>query len=646
LGEDFRLETTFSYKIRHYGGAPYKAAHEKKVIPCSVLKTETWETQSVNCEDDFSMGPWPHQYTFKNKTIQWEEKFTQFADQRWGGDHKFTYGFRVEHHDNRFNERWNPVFWYSPRGATETDPTDLTQTVSAVVRYIQPRKDTMRLLGLYAQDEMRVSKRWSFNFGGNYMDQRLTTFGYRGKPYVDFQGSFQGQRSLEQELLNNTGCLEAEFLLSSDDDEFWNPGFPGNDLARMRCMPIDGGAMKSYVGVTDVTKYIPGVLNYVADAEALRFGDGSFTAFFSAVWRPYGDEDTVVRFNLSRQYGQLARYMGWETQTQEVGSLHAEYSNPSQKPCPLSEWNSPTSIYNCYDLPEYYLFDRELDTPFTDEWTVSVARNITETFGIDVRYTNRRAYKQPFFKDINQTVNREGKVMWIDPLVLEETGGKNKNFKAIWYLTNQETRTFESVEIVLTKYMSRNWELNANYSYILSTGVAEDISEFEEGFEEHSPPGTAFLPEVGVLEDDQRHEVNINLLNYMPGDFRVGTIVNWASGLPYSRIYVYNNPTICPFNPSLCGGFLGEGRNAYRNPSHWRVDMSLIKDFEWGESWGTLSLEVENLFNEAYVDDQSVVMQRFRREGGDRLGPLVSKSIFFPEHHFGRSWEFSFTYEF
>jgi hypothetical protein len=655
LGQDLRLETTLASTIHHLGDAPYKPVHERKIIPCSALKTVAEPTHSVTCVDDFVMGPWPNQFTFTNKSLQWEERFTQFSDKRWGGDHKFTYGFRVEHHDNRFDERWEPIFFYTQRSLEQEAPGQTSQDVEVAVPYIQPRRDTMRLLGLYAQDEMRVSQRWSFNFGGNYLDQRLTTFGYRGNPdgYVDFWGHFQGRRPMEptpgidvSELGNNTGCLDREFLLSSDSDEFWNPDKP-NDPIYMRCMPINRLNM-STIGVTDITKYIPGVINYVADAEALRFGDGNFTAFFSAIWRPYGDENTVVRFNLSRQYGQLARYMGWETTTQEVAGYLNQNTDPQEvcnyfTPDGTHDWDNTFHLYDCYQLPEYYLFDRELDTPYTDEWTVSVARNITDTFGIDVRYTNRRAYKQPFLEDINQTFDEEGTLRPIDPTDLGASGGKNKNFRAIWDLSNRETRTFESVEVILTKYMSRNWELSANYSYIISTGVAEDIAEFEEGLE-YAPWGLTFLPEPGFLEDDQRHEVNISLLNYFPGEFRVGTIVNWASGRPYSQIYVYSGKTVCPY--PLCGGYLGQGRNAFRNPSHWRLDLSLIKDFEWGESWGTLGLEVSNLFNEAFIDDQSAVLQHFRRESEGRMGPLNRKAIFFAEHDFGRSWEFSFTYHF
>jgi outer membrane receptor protein involved in Fe transport len=322
LGSDLRLETTLSYKIHHIGRAPFKPVHERKVIPCSVLKTIAEPTQSIVCEDDFIMGPWPNQYTFTNKSLQWEERFTQFSDQRWGGDHKFTYGFRVEHHDNRFDERWEPQFWYLLRAPG----METSQDVEVDVPYIQPRKDTMRLLGLYAQDEIRVSKRWGFNFGGNYLDQRLTTFGYQGHPYNDFQ-NITGRQNAAFPLsiadAFNAGCLDRTFLLSSDSDAFWNPGDPSNDLTVMRCMPIDRDNMTT-IGVNEIEYYIPGVLSHVADAEALRFGDGNFTAFFSAIWRPYGDENTVVRFNLSRQYGQLARYMGWETSTQEVAGLFTE----------------------------------------------------------------------------------------------------------------------------------------------------------------------------------------------------------------------------------------------------------------------------------------------------------------------------------
>ncbi len=56
---------------------------------------------------------------------------------------------------------------------------------------------------------------------------------------------------------------------------------------------------------------------------------------------------------------------------------------------------------------------------------------------------------------------------------------------------------------------------------------------------------------------------------------------------------------------------------------------------------------MRNLFNEAFIEDQSALMQNYRKESEGRIGGEFSRrAIFFPEHNFGREWEFSFTYKF
>jgi hypothetical protein len=637
LGTNTNLESTFVFINVGLDWSQIRPVHDTRVIPCSKFESTAGPEQFIVCDGDETSGPYPDTFDYGRKSFQWEERFTSFLDNKFGGTHRFSFGFRGEYFTQEYNFFAKPIITFEFR-----EQPDDPQRVSASFAYNQPRDDTTQILGIYFQDDLTVSRRWNVGVGLTYFDQRYTTFGYKGRDTYDdlcranpecgvFGAVFE---AIERDAAAmNANCLNADHLLSTDSDAYWNTDSTNGP----RCWSLPPTSYGD-IGITSVRFLVPGLLNYLAEAEPIKFGGTTLTASTSVIWQPFGDDDTIVTAFLSRYYGILGYTTAWETSEKIVQGSFEESDPNSSTPPTGCDFATSIESADCYGRADYYLFDRNMKIPYTDEWSMTVQRNLTPVLGVKAIYTSRRSFQQPFVKNINLTKNESGEI----------TGLKNKNFRSIFYLTNLEDRRYESFEFHIEKNLTRGWELKTNYTYAKAEGVAEDVGDFLS-----NDPRFTLIPETGFIDDDQRHLINVSLLNYFPGQFRLGTILRWESGLPYSTAYRVTDPLLGNIET-----YFGQGKNAYRSPAHWRVDMNLNKDFRFEKGSGSVSLEMRNLLNKAFIGDQAAVINSSGSRGGGGAGGGggsisgpgafggTSTAAFLPGFDFGRSWEFSFKYRF
>ena len=194
----------------------------------------------------------------------------------------------------------------------------------------------------------------------------------------------------------------------------------------------------------------------------------------------------------------------------------------------------------------------------------------------------------------------------------------------------------------ITKRLSRKWQMDASYTYSRAQGDAEDFT---------SPLGDdpAAVPyEYGYLNFDQRHIVRFNGTTFLPGDWSVGGVVQWASGLPYSletTAFSLDNISypafrtlfgrILPADPKPV--FVPENRNSRRNQPILNIDLQATKSFVMGRFNSKLFLAVQNLLN---TDDLSITT--YQPDNPNRGGALQIDA----ERRFGRRYQLGFQFEF
>ncbi|TDI12487.1 MAG: TonB-dependent receptor [Acidobacteria bacterium] len=351
------------------------------------------------------------------------------------------------------------------------------------------------------------------------------------------------------------------------------------------------------------------------------------------------------------------------------GTLHLASLVPELGPDPQTSVYDPNQLFlHGADAQPFVIgrfsiiqVDRDLKTPFTDEFTFGFERELSANWALSVTYINRRSRDLLQDVDINhftRDLNGDGvaddlfgKVIppgIFDPQQPGGIGGGsppgedqagnlvapdglpdlfvyNPFFSEILRVGNFNSSDYESVQVVLTRRLSRQWQMSASYVWSEAVGDAEAFDSLlgdDVGTVEN---------EFGPLAYDQTHVVKFSAVSFLPRNQVVGGIIQWSSGLPYSIIR--QTSSFDSFGSSFLRTSYPTGqRNDQRNQGVWRVDLSYKKSMTWGPVAASIGVEVENLTNS---DD-------LRIDTFD-LDDLVALEA---ERNFGRRWQLSISMSF
>jgi hypothetical protein len=279
--------------------------------------------------------------------------------------------------------------------------------------------------------------------------------------------------------------------------------------------------------------------------------------------------------------------------------------------------------------------DRDLKTPFTDEWTIGFQRVVALDWILSVRYVHRDGRNQLQDVDHNHyTQDSDGDGQLDDAFgrigttpyggITREPDGLpdlyvyNPLFHQVLELGNFNSSEYESYQLEAVRRLARRWQMSASYVYSKAEGDAERWGSLA-----GNDPG-----QVGRvyadLDFDHTHAVKVTALGFLPGHQTLGGILQWRSGLPYSL--VDEEISFDSQNRGMLRTTYPSGqRNSERNEGVWTVNLAYRKQFTFEGVQAGLGVEVENLLNSDDLHITSV----------DRTAP-VNPDIY---RRFGRRWQ-------
>ncbi|HYV20103.1 MAG TPA: carboxypeptidase regulatory-like domain-containing protein [Verrucomicrobiae bacterium] len=294
--------------------------------------------------------------------------------------------------------------------------------------------------------------------------------------------------------------------------------------------------------------------------------------------------------------------------------------------------------------------DRALQTPFSDEFTLGVDREVAPEVRLGVRYIQRSYRDQLQDVDLNHHTLPDpvrGGLLDQLGLILHDVLGtasdlpipdgkpdlylENPFFNQVLRVGNFNEARYRAIEVQASKRLSRRWGMDASYVYSRATGDAEDFQS-----RQGNDPST-IEPATGYLDYDQRHVVKLNGVVYLPHDWQAGISTTWSSGLPYSivsRFFAYDSGEYLQLRTRY--GFLerqGEGwtfhsepRNSRRNDAVTNIDLRLKKSFVLGRTTGAVFLEAFNVLNSDDLTIHSYEPGRGAQPQGTAIDPSAGTS--------------------
>jgi len=422
------------------------------------------------------------------------------------------------------------------------------------------------------------------------------------------------------------------------------------------------------IGVTGGSRTLDEILGYAIQTrhpEEFQISNSNLAPRLSLSWDPWADGKTMVFGSWGRYYDKL--FLNTMTLEQGPDTVNRTYSGSDgvdDRGLPDNRIGIPRSQTSLSATQ----VDRSLATPYSVEWTAGFRRELAPEMLISLRYIDRDFHDQLQDIDINHHIQ-------IDPATgkpfdrlgepcprtsscgLVPNGApdlyiENYYFSRVLMLGNFNEQSYHAWEIELVRRLKRKWQMEASYTYSVAQGDAESYRS-ELG---NDPSLVEYEP--GYLDYDQRHVVKFNAVAFLPGDWRLGGTITWASGLPFSGIIHYTRDVddVGFTQTRILYGQLGangfglttQNRNIHRNEATYMLNARVLKSFVIGKSAASAFLEVYNLLNSDYLRvekvDQFPAQISYTPRGAPIITPASSHLI--GERDFGRRFQIGFQVDF
>ncbi len=224
--------------------------------------------------------------------------------------------------------------------------------------------------------------------------------------------------------------------------------------------------------------------------------------------------------------------------------------------------------------------DPNYENPYTDQFIVSLERELIKDLGVSVHYVNKRSRKGPAWRDTTGVYADEG----IYERLLSEPAD------SVFVLGNRpeimKTDT-QAVTTQVVKRMSHGWQVVAAYTYLDSKGVLPvshldnaltDRQAASARFSRFGQNPNDFVNAGGKLRGNRPHTFKTQLVVELPYGFLIGANYLFQSGRSWAR----QGRVELGF-PELTEVNLEERDGSRHVPSQSQLDMRLQKAFKLGK---------------------------------------------------------------
>jgi len=370
----------------------------------------------------------------------------------------------------------------------------------------------------------------------------------------------------------------------------------------------------------DFTKY--------ADRETSNFSieNTNISPRFSISWDPWADGKTKTFGSWGRYFDRLFL----ATVTGEIGPDSENYVFVPDSVSHLIVPGQPSLATSSISVNQ---IDRDLETPYTDEWTIGFERELAPEWSGGITYIHREGNDLLQDEDINHVTCAQSTELGLDPYVICGDGGVleedkfgdatsivfngggqggnfnfgfnipngapdlytvNNSFNRILRVGNYNSSEYDAIELKIVKRLKHNWQMQFSYTWSEAFGQAATFTSAAGDDPQLKDD------EQGYLDFDQRHLLKFQAVTRLPHEITLGSIITWASGTPWSMTETVVE--VDSTGNSLLRGFYPTGqRNDQRNSSWWKIDGRVEKNFTMGRVQASGFLAVENLLDEGQL---------------------------------------------
>jgi len=251
--------------------------------------------------------------------------------------------------------------------------------------------------------------------------------------------------------------------------------------------------------------------------------------------------------------------------------------------------------------------DNDMTSPYTDQFILSVDRELSTDLGLSLIYVNKRGRDFAAWRDLTGVY---AEVPYVDSAGAEASGQTITVFKLVsdvadrsFLMTNSEQvkTDVNAFTAQVTKRMSSNWQLTSSLTYLKSegrlgasnSGAITQRSGLQ--FSSFGQNPNDFVNTEGLLPGDRPWTFKNQLVYQLPLDFLIGLNYQYSDGAPLVRRVAIQGVTGIPTriltSPRAESG---------RFPRQSLLDLRIQKDFVLDQRGTRIGLFVDalNLLND------------------------------------------------
>ncbi len=251
-------------------------------------------------------------------------------------------------------------------------------------------------------------------------------------------------------------------------------------------------------------------------------------------------------------------------------------------------------------------------TPYTDEMTISIERELFEDWSVSARFIRKWARKM--LEDVNASaLNMDkflstGELEWknyeqvsvVDPYTGKEVTFWNKidtSVESVYYTLNPDAakRDYKGFELTINKRFSDGYSLSASYVYSKNEGLVGTSFSETNSITGYFDGPNAHVNAVGPLENERRHYFKLIGLVKGPWGVNIGAKFIVYSGNRYTRT-VRSDQLDLDLNQGKTEIY-AEQRGSRREPTVAKLDLRLEKAFRLDKFTFKVFADIFNVLN-------------------------------------------------
>ena len=568
-----------------------------------------------------------------------------FVEKFWKMSHRIKSGFIIEDERYFMEVSYRPyiIFW-SGQTSGFFDPEQGPQTrfsgYADVYNFIPTQtraKGNGTTAGFYFSDSIKPIRTLSIDLGFRVDREVLDSPGF-----VDLRPLIEGQEFEDGLLEIGKYYFEEDYPGLRDEEYKW--------LASQYYLYEALGAFTGYENESEICERLGDCSRVylvnsrwqkIRKSQDFQISNMNIAPRLSFSWDPWNKGKAKIFGSFGRYYDKLFLAVPlFEQRSVQYQAIYAVGgSGTSEENARANTIIDDRPFYN--SGVSLQMIDKNIKTPHSDEITLGFETEIATETSIRLMVTKREYNDQLQDIDLNHYAGDYGPNDKCDPGtgtvilgyepdgILDDCTGRyefagyggppfysptfrfvpdgipdifvaNPWFNEIFFISNFNKAIYKDFEVELMKRRHHHWEMQASYVYSVSKGDAEDYAQ---GLGDDP---TTTDDEKGYLSTDQRHVFKLNATMEVPAwNVRVGALVTWESGLPYSTLLRdtsmdANNPYIgmqWGTKPRFRTQYPSHQRNDQRNESYWTFDVHIAKDMPIKKVMFSVFADVLNLLN-------------------------------------------------